>query len=301
MKIVEMNKVNGKDWEKAINSYEVIGIVRNKYNNTITADLFTKCKRPSTAINRFFKALEGYYAFNKYKERIKESAKQEVFEEDAIKQEGFAFSISGGNTYYYISVTIPADDFIVEEEEQEEQEQEEENTSMEDIKIKTSWSKVLKNENEWSDTDKEYIILDIDMKGVTSWSLGCDIMDSLENKINKDGFYSCIREGCPDFDEEKNTFSDCLFFERDYGSILVQRKEIIKYVNSIKKEVINEVLKEQEEQEQEEQEKQAFETLDKNKKQILKHWKALAEADLTSKELNEQAKEFYNLFKSVLI
>ena len=120
---------------------------------------------------------------------------------------------------------------------EEPEEQEEENTSMKDIKIKASWSKVLKNENEWSDTDKEYIILDIDMKGVT-WDLGCKLMDSLENKINDDGFYFCTREGCPDFDEERGTFLDCLFFERDYGSILVQRKEIIKYVNSIKKEVI---------------------------------------------------------------
>ena len=63
MKIVEMNKVNGKDWEKAINSYEVVTVTTNEHN-TITADLFTKCKKPSTAIKRFFKALEGYYAFN---------------------------------------------------------------------------------------------------------------------------------------------------------------------------------------------------------------------------------------------
>ena len=242
MKIVEMNKVNGKVWEKAINSYEVIGIVRNEYNNTITAELFTKCKRPSTAINRFFKALEGYYAFNEYKERIKGNVKQEVFEKDAIKQEGFAFSISGGNTYYYISVTIPSDDFIVDEEEPEEteepEEQEEKNTNMKDIKIKISWSKVLKNEDGWSDSDKSNIILDIDMKGITSWSLGCDIMESLENKINEDGFYSCTREGCPDFDEEKGTFLECLLFKRDYGSVKEQRREVLKYVNNIKKEVI---------------------------------------------------------------
>ena len=113
---------------------------------------------------------------------------------------------------------------------------------MKNIKIKTSWSKVLKNENEWSDSDKTNIILDIDIKGVT-WDLACDIMDALENKINEEGFYSCIREGCPDFDEEEKTFSDCLFFERDYGSIREQRRDIIKYVNSIKKEVIKEVLK----------------------------------------------------------
>ena len=112
---------------------------------------------------------------------------------------------------------------------------------MKNIKIKTSWSKILKNENEWSDSDKEYIVLDVDIKGVTSWSLGCDIMDALEDKINEEGFYSCIREGCPDFDEK--TFLDCLLFKRDYGSIKEQRKAIIKYVNGIKKEVIKEVLK----------------------------------------------------------
>ena len=179
MKIVEMNKVNGKDWEKAINSYEVVAVTTNEHNNTITASFFTKCKKVSTAIRRFFKPLESYYAFNEYKKRIEESVKQDIFEEDAIRQEGFAFSISGGSTYYYISVTIPDDDFIVEEEEQEEQE-------------------------------------------VT-------------------------------------------------------------------------------EPEQEESEEQAFETLDKNKKQILKQWKALAESNLNSKELKEQAKEFYNLFKSVLV
>ena len=114
---------------------------------------------------------------------------------------------------------------------------------MKNIKIKADWSRILKDDgNEWSDTDKEYIILDIDIEGV-SWNLGCDIMDALENKINEDGFCSCTREGCPDFDEERSIFCDCLFFERDHGSIKEQRKEIKKYVNSIKKEVIKEVLK----------------------------------------------------------
>ena len=63
-------------------------------------------------------------------------------------------------------------------------------------------------------------------------------MDSLENKINEDGFYSCTREGCPDYDEERSIFCDCLLFERNYGSIKEQRRDIIKYVNNIKKEVI---------------------------------------------------------------
>ena len=116
---------------------------------------------------------------------------------------------------------------------------------MKNIKIRTSWSKILRDENGWHDSDKEYIVLDVDIKGVTSWSLGCDIMDALENKINEDGFYSCIREGCPDFDERENTFLDSLLFKRNYGSIKEQRKAIIKYVNSIKKEVIKEVLKEE--------------------------------------------------------
>ena len=244
MKIVEMNKVNEKVWEKAINSYEVVAVTTNEHNNTITADLFTKCKKVSTAIRRFFKALENYYAFNEFKEEIIKDVKQDIFEEDAIKQEGFAFSIDSGYTYYHISVTIPADDFIVEEEEPEQTEIEEVD-NVEDIKIKADWSKILKNENEWSDTDKSNIILDINMEGVTSWSLGCDIMDSLEDEINKDGFYSCIREGCPDFNEEEKTFLDCLLFERDYGSIREQKRHIIKYVNSIKKEVIKEVLKEE--------------------------------------------------------
>lgn len=115
---------------------------------------------------------------------------------------------------------------------------------MKNIKIKAEWSKILRDENEWSDGDKGYIVLDVDMKGVT-WDLGCDIMDALENKINEEGFYSCIREGCPAFDEEKSTFLDSLLFERDYGSIKEQRRDIIKYVNSIKKEVIKEVLKEE--------------------------------------------------------
>ena len=84
-------------------------------------------------------------------------------------------------------------------------------------------------------------------------------MFALEDKINEDGFYSCSREGCPDFDEERGTFSDCLFFERDYGSVKKQRKEIIKYVNGIKKEVIKEVLKEEQEEQEvtEEQEERA--------------------------------------------
>ena len=115
---------------------------------------------------------------------------------------------------------------------------------MKNIKIRTSWSKILRDENEWSDSDKSNIILDVDVEGVT-WDSGCDIMDSLENKINKEGFYSCTKEGCPDFDEEKGTFSDCLIFERDYGSVKEQRKEVIKYINSIKKEVIKKVLEQE--------------------------------------------------------
>ena len=116
---------------------------------------------------------------------------------------------------------------------------------MKNIKIKTSWSTILKDEeNGWSDSDKNNIILDVDVEGV-SWNLGCDIMDSLEDKINKDNIYSCTREGCPDFDEERSIFCDCLLFKRSYGSVKEQRKEIIKYINSIKKEAIKEVLKQE--------------------------------------------------------
>ena len=114
---------------------------------------------------------------------------------------------------------------------------------MKNIKIKADWSRILKDDgNEWSDTDKEYIILDIDIEGV-SWNLGCDIMDALENKINENNIYSCIREGCPDFDEGINIFCYRLLYKHNHGSIKEQRKEIKKYVNSIKKEVIKEVLK----------------------------------------------------------
>ena len=70
-------------------------------------------------------------------------------------------------------------------------------------------------------------------------------MAALENNINEDGLYSCTREGCPDFNEEEKTFLDCLFFERDYGSIKEQRRKVLKYVNSLKKKVIKEVLKEE--------------------------------------------------------
>lgn len=112
---------------------------------------------------------------------------------------------------------------------------------MKSIKIRTSWSKILKNEDGWSDSDKSNIILDVDVEGVT-WDSGCDIMDALENKINKDGFYPCTKEGCPDFDEERGTFSDCLIFERNYGYIKEQKRKVLKYVNSLKKEVIKKVL-----------------------------------------------------------
>ena len=69
-----------------------------------------------------------------------------------------------------------------------------------------------------------------------------DIPQELEDKINEDGFYSCTKEGCPDFDEEKGTFLECLLFKRDYGSVKEQRREVLKYVNSLKKEVIKKVL-----------------------------------------------------------
>ena len=37
---------------------------------------------------------------------------------------------------------------------------------MKNIKIKISWSKVLKNEDGWNDIDKSNIILDVDVEGV---------------------------------------------------------------------------------------------------------------------------------------
>lgn len=107
MKVVVLNNLSDKEFNKAINSFEVIGISKNDYNGTITADLYTECKKVDTAINRFFKALEGYYAFNEYKEGIIEDIKQDVFEEDAIKQESFMFTIEENDGCYYISVTIP--------------------------------------------------------------------------------------------------------------------------------------------------------------------------------------------------
>lgn len=241
MKVVVLNNLSDKEFHEVIGGHEVITLSKNYLKKYYNADLFTDCKRVTTALRRFFKALEkDYVSFNNYKKEIEESVKKGIYTKSLFEKFDFGYTIGMTHEGYYISVTVPMEEEEEEEEtaETEEPEQEEENTSVKNVKIKTSWSKILKNENGWSDSDKSNIVLDIDIKGVTSWSLGCDIMDALENKINEDGFCSCIREGCPDFDEEKSTFSDCLVFKRDYGSIKKQRRDIIKYVNNIKKEVI---------------------------------------------------------------
>lgn len=248
MKVVVLNNLSDKEFHEVIGGHEVITLSKNYLKKYYNADLFTDCKRVTTALRRFFKALEkDYVSFNNYKKEIEESVKKGIYTKSLFEKFDFGYTIGMTHEGYYISVTVPMEQEPEPEEPEvtepeEPEEQEEENTSMKDIKIRTSWSRILKDdENGWSDSDKSNIILDIDIKGVT-WSLGCDIMDALEDKINRDGFYSCTREGCPDFDEERSTFLDCLFFERDYGSIREQKRHIIKYVNSIKKEVIKEVL-----------------------------------------------------------
>ena len=173
---------------------------------------------------------------------------------------------------------------------------------MKNIKVKTSWTKVNRNEDgSLTEGCKKYIYMDIDIIGATEDQ--CEIiLNKLVDTINKK--YYCDRAGCIGIEENKKgelIYSDMLFFDKETGNVTQQKRGLMVLVNSLKKEVINEVLKKEQEQETEEQEKQAFETLDKNKKQILKQWKALVEANLNSKELNEQVKEFYNLFKSVLI
>lgn len=243
MKVVVLNNLNDEEFHEVIGRREVVTLSKNYLKRYYSADLFTECKRVTTAINRFFKALEkDYPAFAEFKEGIIEDVKQGIYELSLFSNDlKFAFAIEENEGCYYISVAVPMEQ---EQEEQEQTEAKEENTNMKDIKIKISWSKILKDENGWHDTDKEYIVLDIDVEGVT-WDLGCKLMYTLEDKINEDNIYSCSREGCSDFDEERNTFSDCLFFERDYGSIKEQRKEVIKYVNSIKKEVIRKVLEQE--------------------------------------------------------
>ena len=170
---------------------------------------------------------------------------------------------------------------------------------MKNIKIKTSWTKVDREEDgSLTESCKKYIYMDIDITGATE-NVAELILGKLVDTINKDCY--CDRAGCIGIEENKKgelIYSDMLFFDKETGNVTQQKRGLMVLINSLKKEVIKEVLKKEQEQETEEQEKQA---LDKNKKQILKQWKALAEADLNSKELKEQAKEFYNLFKSVLV
>ena len=242
MKVVVLNNLSDKEFHKVIGGHEVITLSKNYLKKYYNADLFTDCKRVSTALRRFFKALEkDYVSFNNYKKEIEESVKKGIYTKSLFEKFDYGFTIGMTHEGYYISITVPMEQEETEPETEEPEEQEEKNTNMEDIKIKISWSKVLKNEDGWSDGDKSNIILDIDMKGVT-WDSGCDIMDALEDKINKDNIYSCSREGCPDYDEERSIFCDCLFFKRSYGSVKEQRREVLKYVNNIKKEVIKEVL-----------------------------------------------------------
>lgn len=114
---------------------------------------------------------------------------------------------------------------------------------MKDIKIKTSWTKVDREEDgSLTESCKKYIYMDIDVIGATENKAEI-ILNKLIDTIN------CDRAGCIGIEENKKgelIYSDMLFFDKETGNVTQQKRELMGLINSLKKEVIKEVLKEEE-------------------------------------------------------
>lgn len=138
MKVVVLNNLNDKEFHEVIGGHEVVTLSKNYLKSYYNADLFTDCKKVSTALRRFFKALEkDYISFNNYKKEIEESVKQGIYTKSLLEKFDFGFTIGMTHKGFYISVTVPMEqEPEQEEEETAETEQEEENTNMKNIKIK---------------------------------------------------------------------------------------------------------------------------------------------------------------------
>lgn len=117
---------------------------------------------------------------------------------------------------------------------------------MKNIKIKTSWTKANRDEDgSLTESCKKYIYMDIDIIGATENESEL-ILDKLVDTINKN--YYCDRAGCIGIEENKKgelIYSDMLFFDKETGNVTQQKKELMVLINSLKKGVIKEVLKEQ--------------------------------------------------------
>ena len=113
---------------------------------------------------------------------------------------------------------------------------------MKDIKIRTSWTKVDREEDgSLTESCKKYIYMDIDITGATEEQ--CEIiLNKLVDTIN------CDRAGCIGIEENKKgelIYYDMLFFDKETGNVTQQKKELMVLINSLKKGVIKEVLKEE--------------------------------------------------------
>jgi hypothetical protein len=96
--------------------YEVISIVKNETFNTMCADLMTDCKSYKTALNRFFKGLEGYPQFTEWKDALIETCENGCFsdsekywDEETFKYEykgGWHYSIEDNDGSYYICLNV---------------------------------------------------------------------------------------------------------------------------------------------------------------------------------------------------
>ena len=91
--VIENNDSFGKE-----NVIEVV-----KQDNKISADLMTKCKKYTTAINRFFKGLVNFPELQDYREDVTESCRSGYSTFRCIES-GFAFTVEQYEDLYYISL-----------------------------------------------------------------------------------------------------------------------------------------------------------------------------------------------------
>lgn len=115
IKTKEYKNFDEFEMDESRSEYELVTIV-NKTNG-VCADLMTECKRWRTAVDRFFKTLEGDSRFDGWKESIVESIengcwkdRETVWNEEKCKSEytgGYFWEVEGYDSCYYVCINVP--------------------------------------------------------------------------------------------------------------------------------------------------------------------------------------------------
>lgn len=114
VKVKEYANFDEFENDESRRDYELVAIV-NKPNG-VCADLMTECKQWRTAIDRFFKALEGDSRFDGWKENIVESCENDfwddasrIWEDGKLKYTGdYSWGVEDHDGRWYVFLNVAA-------------------------------------------------------------------------------------------------------------------------------------------------------------------------------------------------